>query len=301
MMGTKPTLIVLSGPTASGKTSTAIELAEILKCKIISADSRQFYKEMKIGTAVPSENELQRIEHFFIGNISIHDYYNISKYEEEVLGTLSELFKESNYVILCGGSGLYIDAVVNGVDYFPDPDPETRKELKEILENQGIEELTNRLKDIDPEYYSTVDLHNPIRVIRALEVFYATGLKFSKMRKGDSKARNFNTIKFCLQLDRDTLYNRINLRVDEMISLGLVEEVKSLYQHKNLTALKTVGYREIFDYVDNIYTLEEAIEKIKTNSRRYAKRQITWFKRDKDYIYISPPDAVGKIVDELRD
>lgn len=300
MTCTKPTLIVLTGPTASGKTSAAIELAQKLNCKIVSADSRQFYREMKIGTAVPSDKDLAATEHFFIGNISIHDPYNISKFENDVLELLPQLFQESNYVILCGGSGLYIDAVVNGVDFFPDPDPELRVELKKLLDEEGIEALRKKLETIDPEYYSEVDLYNPVRIIRALEVFYATGIKYSEMRKGKSKPRDFNIIKFCIQTDRDTLYININNRVDEMINSGLIQEAEELYQYKKLTALKTVGYVELFNYFDKIYSLEEAVEKIKTNTRRYAKRQITWFKRNKDYIYVSPPNVADKIILELK-
>ncbi|MDL2227521.1 tRNA (adenosine(37)-N6)-dimethylallyltransferase MiaA [Odoribacter sp. OttesenSCG-928-L07] len=301
MICTKPTLIVVTGPTASGKTSTAIKLAKELNCEIISSDSRQFYKEMKIGTAVPSVEELNSVKHHFVGNLSIHENYNVSKYEEEVLATLDKLFAKNNFAILCGGSGLYIDAVVNGVDYFPDPDPELRKDLKELYENDGINSLREKLKIIDPEYYLEVDLYNPIRIIRALEVFYSTGEKYSELRKNESKTRHFNIIKFYIDYNRETLYDRINNRVDEMIREGLLEEAKTLYQYKSLTALKTVGYRELFDHFDGKYTLDEAIEKIKTNTRRYAKRQITWYKRDKDYIYVSPPDILGKIISKLKE
>lgn len=285
-------LIVVSGPTASGKTTLAIELAKKLNTQIISADSRQFYSEMKIGTAAPTLKELSEVKHHFVGNKSITDKYDIYKYELDVIELLDKLFLEFDNVVLCGGSGLYIDAVVNGIDELPDPDLTYRKFLKNKIKEGKLSELLDELKEIDLEYYNIVDKKNPTRVMRGLEVYQSTGEKFSDLRKGENKKRNFNTYKFFIDMPRELIYDRINRRVDLMISDGLVSEATKLYEYKNYNSLKTVGYSEIFKYLENEYTLEQAIEKIKTNSRRYAKRQLTWIKRDKNYIPIQTSDDI---------
>lgn len=291
-------LIVVAGPTASGKTSLAIELAQKLNTHIISADSRQFYREMKIGTAAPTEEELAKVPHHFIGNKSITEKYDIYKYELEVIELLDKLFLDLDNVILCGGSGLYIDAVVYGIDELPDPDLEYRKFLKKKIKEGNLAELLDKLQKIDPEYYNIVDKKNPTRVMRGLEVYHSTGEKFSDLRKGKNKERDFNFYKFFIDMPRELVYDRINKRVDIMVNDGLIPEALSLYKYKNYTALKTVGYSEIFKYIENEYTIEEAIEKIKTNSRRYAKRQLTWIKRDKNYIPIKTSD---EIIDYLKE
>ncbi|NVO18368.1 MAG: tRNA (adenosine(37)-N6)-dimethylallyltransferase MiaA [Bacteroidetes bacterium] len=285
------TLIIIAGPTAVGKTRFAIELAEHLRTEIISADSRQFFKELNIGTAKPSEEELQAVPHHFIGQLSIHDYYNVSRYEQDVMEILSSLVRKHQYVIMTGGSGLYIDAVCRGVDDFPDPDPELRSYLKGLLADEGIEKLQEILKLKDPDYYITVDLANPNRLIRALEVTMATGVPFSSQRMNQPRQRNFNIIKIGLELPRQELVGRIHFRVDQMIENGLIDEARELYIYKHLNALNTVGYKELFEYFDGYVTLEQAIENIKTHTRRYAKRQLTWFRKDKEYKWFGPGDV----------
>ncbi len=292
------TLIIIAGPTAVGKTSFGIKLAKHYCTEILSADSRQFYKELQIGTATPEADELSAVKHHFIGHISIHDYYNVSMFENQALDIIDQLLESNNKAILLGGSGLYINVICSGISELPDPDPELRNELKATYQKSGISELRNILKKLDPEYYSTVDLANPNRILRALEVCITTGKKYSDLRKQPSKKRDFNIIKIGLERDRDELFERINHRVDKMMEDGLLEEVRGLYENKNLNALNTVGYKELFSFLDNKISLEEAIEKIKTNSRRYAKRQLTWFKKDKDYHWFHP-DEFEKVVDYL--
>ncbi|MBK7171903.1 MAG: tRNA (adenosine(37)-N6)-dimethylallyltransferase MiaA [Bacteroidales bacterium] len=282
------TLLVIAGPTAVGKTAFAIELAKSLDAVIISADSRQFYQELNIGTAKPSESELAAIKHFFVGHLSVNDYYNISRFEQDCLSILKELFVNKKVVLLVGGSGLYIDAVCNGVDEFPDPDPQIRHDLKKVLADKGIEGLRELLQKYDPAYYQQVDLSNPNRILRALEVCIETSVPYSEQRLNQSKTRSFNIIKIGLNLPRLQLFERINHRVDVMMQMGLLDEVKSLKQYQQLNALNTVGYKELFDYLDHKSTLEQAVLDIKTHSRRYAKRQLTWFRKDPDYHWFEP-------------
>jgi len=281
-------VIVLVGPTAVGKTKLCIELAKHFSGEIISADSRQFYKELKIGTATPSPAELNEVKHHFIGSISIHDYYNVSMFEEQALACTYELFKKNNYVFLAGGSGLYVSSFCNGIDDLPDPTAEIRQSLKETYLNEGLEVLRFQLKNIDPEYYSIADLANPKRIMRALEVYLATGLKYSQLRKNKPKKRDFNIIKIGLNRDRKELFKLINKRVDLMLEQGLIDEAKQFYPLKHLNALNTVGYKELFDYFDHKISLEKAIENIKTNTRRYAKRQLTWFRKDETINWFHP-------------
>ena len=289
-------VIVLVGPTAIGKTKLCIQLATRFNGEIISADSRQFYKELKIGTAIPDTAELKQVKHHFIGNISIHDYYNVSIFEEQALACTYMLFEKSRFVFLTGGSGLYISSYCDGIDDLPDPTPEIRQLLKEKYINEGLESLRIQLKSIDPEYYNIADLANPKRIMRALEVYLTTGLIYSQLRKNTPRQRDFNIIKIGINRDRKELFDIINKRVDLMIEKGLVEEARQFYPLKHLNALNTVGYKELFDYFENIITLEEAIENIKTNTRRYAKRQLTWFNKDKTINWFHP-DQKDDIVD----
>ena len=287
----KNTLLVILGPTASGKTGVAIELAKHFNCEIISADSRQFYKEIPIGTAAPDEKQLSEIKHHFIGNLSIFDEFNVSQFEHDVLNLLNVKFKENPLMIMTGGSGLYIDAVCNGIDELPDPDEKLREELKLKLQQQGIESLQQQLKDLDPVYYNQVDLQNPKRLLRAIEVCLQTGKPYSELRKSKPAERDFNIIKIGLNLPREKLYSQINLRTEIMIKNGWIDEARAIFKYKHLNSLNTVGYKELFKYLSNEWALELAIEKIKTNTRRYAKRQITWFKRDHEIQWFTPHDT----------
>jgi tRNA dimethylallyltransferase len=270
------------GPTASGKTNAAIKLAEKLETEIISADSRQFYKEMSIGTAKPSREQLDRVKHHFIGHLSVTEYYNVSRYEIEALEILASLFKMKDYAIMAGGSGLYIDAVCKGIDELPDPSPELRDKLKADYKEKGLEHIQHLLRDLDPEYFEVVDIKNPNRVLRALEVCIMTGRPYSSLRKETPKHREFQVLKYGIDIPRSQLGRRISARVDSMVKSGLLNEVRSLEEYRHLNALNTVGYKEIFDYFDGKSCIHAAIEKIKTNTRRYAKRQMTWFKKDKE-------------------
>jgi len=284
----KSTLIVIEGPTAVGKTAFAIALAKNLHTSVISADSRQFYRELSIGTARPTQEEMDGVTHHFLGHLSIHDYYNVSRFEQDVVVLLHSLFSDNQYVIMAGGSGLYIDAVANGIDDFPDPDPELRSYLKGLLRDEGIEKLRSLLLEHDPVYYRSVDLMNPVRLQRALEVVLSTGKPFSELRAGQPKTRDFNIVKIGLNLPREVLFERIAKRVDKMMQDGLLDEAKALLPFRHLTALNTVGYKEIFEYLDGNVTLQQAVENIKTNTRRYAKRQLTWFKRDQEVKWFEP-------------
>jgi len=271
-----------------GKTNVAIELANEWNSEILSADSRQFYREMSIGTAKPDPLQLARVKHHFIDQLSVHDYFNVSLFETEVLQSLKSLFEKHNIVFMVGGSGLYIDAVCNGIDDFPDPEPELRNYLKGIYLADGIVKLQEMLYELDPEYYKSVDINNPNRLLRALEVCNTTGKKFSDQRLKSMKKRDFEIVKIGLNLPRPELFSRIELRVDQMIETGLVEEVKNLLPFRHLNALNTVGYKEIFEYLDSKITLQQAIINIKTNTRRYAKRQLTWFNRTVEYAWFEP-------------
>lgn len=283
-----PTLIVLTGPTASGKTATAIRWAEQLGTEIVSADSRQFYREMRIGTAAPEEADLLRVPHHFIGNRSIHEPYNVYRYEQDALALLQQLFQKHEHVVLTGGSGLYIDAVCNGIDLLPDPDPALRENLHRMLREDRKEELLHMLKEKDPAYYATVDKNNPVRLIRALEVCIQTGQPFSSLRMQQQKERPFRIRKYCLELSKEELYRRIDERVDRMFAQGLEAEARALYPFRRLNALNTVGYKEVFACFDGQCSLEDSVQAIKNNTHHYAKRQITWFKRDTSYYRISP-------------
>lgn len=280
----KPTLLVIAGPTAVGKTQLAIETALQCESVVLSADSRQFYREMKIGTAAPSNEELTTVKHYFIGNLSIHDYYSVSKYEQDVLQLLPSLFAQHNVVVMTGGSGLYIDAVCNGIDELPDPDPEIRQFVNNIYKNDGIESLRSQLRKVDKAYYNSCNLADHKRMIRAVEVSLQMGKPYSDFLKNPHKKRDFNIIKYCLVRPREELFDRINRRVDLMMEQGLLEEARQLYPYRELNSLNTVGYKELFDFFDGKLSLEQAVTDIKTHTRRYAKRQMTWFKRDGSYI-----------------
>ncbi len=295
----KNILIVLLGPTAIGKTNVAIHLAKALNAEIVSADSRQFYRELKIGVAAPFVEELKAVKHHFVGHLSIAEYYNVSRFEQDVLEFLNDYFKNHKYAVMVGGSGLYIDAVCEGIDELPDPDEKLRGKLKKDLENHGIEYLRKKLKKLDPEYYDKVDLNNPNRILRALEVCLMTGKTYSSLRNNQPKKRNFSIVKIGLNRSREELFTIIEDRVDKMIESGLVEEVKGLEEYKNLNSLNTVGYKEIFKYLDGEWSLEKAIEKIKTHTRRYAKRQLTWFKKD-ETVHWFHPDDLEEIVDFIN-
>ena len=284
----KKKLIVIAGPTAVGKTNFAIELAQKKNTEIISADSRQFFKEISIGTAKPTSDELSLVPHHFIGNLSIEDYYNVSKFENDVIALLDKLFLKFDTVVMVGGSGLYIDAVCNGIDDLPDSDEKIRSELKNQFKEKGIESLLIELQKLDPEYYEIVDKANTNRILRALEVIKETGKTFTELRKNSKKLRPFEIQKFCLNRDREELFEHISIRVDKMMEEGLLNEVKSQIRNRHLNALNTVGYKEIFSYLDGKISLEQAITDLKTNTRRYAKRQLTWFKRDDSYTWINP-------------
>ncbi|MDB4921121.1 MAG: tRNA ((37)-N6)-dimethylallyltransferase MiaA [Mucilaginibacter sp.] len=292
------TLIVIAGPTASGKTAAAIELARRYDTVVVSADSRQFYREMSIGTAKPTAEELNAVKHYFINSLSISETYTAGDYEKQCLELLAGLFKIHDVVVLAGGSGLFIKAVCEGFDVFPDNDPDVRERLNNELENNGIAYLQEKLKAADPEYYNQADINNPQRVIRALEVFESSGKPYSSYRKSALNKRPFHIVKFGLSLPRPVLYDRINQRVDEMVKQGLIDEVKSLLPYRYLNALNTVGYSELFDYFDGKTDLDTAIELIKQNTRRFAKRQITWFRKDKEINWLEANDEnlVDKII-----
>ena len=289
-MNTK-TLIVVLGPTAIGKTSLSIDLAKHYNTDIISADSRQFYKELLIGAAPPSEEELDEVQHHFVQHLSVTEDYNVGQFEEDAIQKLEDLFTEKDKVILVGGSGLYIDSICKGFDKMPDISAYIREKVIEMYQEKGVEFLQKEVKEKDPVFYNEVDKNNPQRLMRALEVIYSTNKTFSSFRKGTNKKRNFKIIKIGLHTDRKILYNRINSRVELMINNGLLKEVESLIPYKNKNSLKTVGYKELFQYFEGIYTLTKAVEKIKQNTRRFAKRQITWFKKDSKINYFSPEDT----------
>ncbi len=288
-------LLIIVGPTGIGKTDLSIQLASHWETEIISCDSRQMYREMIIGTAAPSSKQLSTIPHHFVGNLSIHDYYNVSHYETEVISLLDKLFQEKDMVIFSGGSGLYMDAVLYGMDDIPDPDPELRHRLTQRLFKEGVKKLAEELQELDPEYHREVDVNNPKRVLRGLEVWYSTGQKFSSFRIRKNSSRPFKPIMVNLEMDRKELYARINHRVNLMIKEGLEEEARRLYPLKELNALNTVGYKEWFAHFDGQYSAEEAIRLIKRNSRHYAKRQITWNKKYHEMLNVHP-SSVKEII-----
>ena len=276
-------LIVLAGPTASGKTATAIKLAKAFDAEIISADSRQFYKELSIGTAAPTADELAQVKHHFVHNLSIEDKYDVADYEKDVLNYLKEYFKTKDIAVMTGGSGLFIDAVCNGLDSIPDISDEIRTKVARMLEEGGLETLQKEVEKVDNDYFQIVDKQNPRRLQRALEVFYQTGKPYSTFRQRNVAKRDFDIIKLAILWDRDKLIERINKRVDLMMLQGLLDEVKSVYPKRHLNSLNTVGYKELFDYLDGKCTLEQAVEQIKINTRQYAKRQMTWLRKNNDY------------------
>lgn len=284
-------LIVITGPTAVGKTELCMELAQWLNVPIINADSRQMFRELKIGTAAPTDKQLQQVRHYFVGNLSISDYYSASMYEQDVNKLLAELFTTSNYALLTGGSMMYIDAVCNGIDDIPTVDETTRQLMKQRLAEEGLEALVEELKQLDPEHYEVVDRQNPRRVVHALEICHMTGKTYTSFRKAEKKQHPFQIVKIGLNRDRSELYERINLRVDKMIQNGLVDEARNLTSYRHANALNTLGYKELFNYFDGIWSLEEAIERIKGNTRRYARKQLTWFKRDATMRWFHPNDV----------
>jgi tRNA dimethylallyltransferase len=291
------TLIVIVGPTAIGKTALSIKIANRFQTDILSADSRQFYKELSIGTAVPSPEELSIAKHHFIQHISIQEKYTVGDFEKDALERLDTIFEKQDIAVLVGGSGLYIDAITKGLDNFPDIDPNIRLVLKDEHEKYGLISLANKLKDLDPEAYKSIEIDNPHRVIRALEVTIGSGRPYSKFLNKPKPNRNFQIIKIGLTADRDVIYHRINERVDEMIKLGLLDEVKALQPYQHLNALNTVGYKELFGYLEGETDLEFAISEIKKNTRRFAKRQLTWFRKDTDITWFDFKTNVNIIFD----
>ena len=292
-------IIVIVGPTGIGKTDLSIKLAQHLKTEIISFDSRQFFKELKIGTAPPCEDQLKLIQHHFIHNLSINDEYNVGLYEKDAMKKINELHKKYDDIILVGGSGLYIKAIVEGIDYIPNIPKKIRTAIQKKFEEKGLQWLQNKVKKIDSKFYSNCDTKNPRRLIRALEVYTHSKVQLSSFHKKRKKDRSFKTLKIGLKTSREFLYKKLEIRVDNMIKNGLVKEVISLSKYQNNNALKTVGYKEIFDFQKNKYTLEEAINKIKINSKRYAKRQITWFNSDKsiNWFYIDEIEKIKNFIE----
>lgn len=284
------TLIVLIGPTGVGKTELSLRLAEQLHTCILSADSRQLYRDLKIGTAAPTPEQLARVKHYFVGTLGLADYYSAAQYETEVLKLLETLFQTHDTVLLTGGSMMYIDAVCQGIDDIPTVDAETRQLMLHKYETEGLEHLCAELRLLDPEYYRIVDLKNPKRVIHALEICYMTGRTYTSFRTREKKQRPFRILKVGLTRPREELYERINNRVDQMMADGLLEEARRVYPHKSYNSLNTVGYKELFQYLDGTWTLPFAIEKIKQNSRIYSRKQMTWFKRDADIRWFHPDE-----------
>jgi tRNA dimethylallyltransferase len=294
----KKTLIVITGPTAVGKTALCMDLATHFGIPIINADSRQIYRELKIGTARPTEEQMRQIKHYFVGTLGLEDYYSASLFEQQVLELLSQLFQTHDYALMAGGSMMYIDAVCNGIDDIPTIDDETRALMKRRLAEEGLEQLCEELKRLDPEYYEIVDRQNPRRVVHALEICTMTGQTYTSFRRREKRERPFRIIKIGLNRKREELYDRINQRVDEMMANGLLKEVKVMYPKRSLNALNTVGYKELFDFLDGRWTLEEAVERIKGNTRRYARKQLTWYKKD-DQIRWFHPDEKTTIIDYI--
>ncbi len=293
-------LISVVGTTAIGKTNLSIQLAKHFNTDIISSDSRQFYKEMNIGTAVPSEYELSQAKHHFIQNHSIFEDYSVGDFEREALSKINELFQKLNVIIMVGGSGLYTNAVIDGLDYFPDVSPTIRQDLNAQLLTKGIEELQHQLKELDPTSFNTIEIENPHRLIRALEICIGTGKTYSSFKNKQKDKRIFKSIKIGLTADREIIYNRINKRVDLMIENGLVKEAENLFEHKKLNALQTVGYRELFQYFEGNCSLEEAISEIKKNTRRFAKRQITWNKKDESIHWFNFETPIVEITSSIE-
>ena len=296
----KPRLVVLIGPTGVGKTELSLSLAEFLHTPIITADSRQLFRDLLIGTAAPTEAQQQRVRHYFVGTLGLTDYYSAAQYETDVLRLLDDLYSQHPYALLTGGSMMYIDAVCKGIDDIPTVDEETRRLMWERYEEVGLEQLCKELKLLDPEYYNLVDHKNPKRVIHALEICYMTGKPYSSFRTSQPKARPFDILKIGLRREREELYERINRRVDQMITDGLVEEARKVIAYRHTNALNTVGYKEIFKYIDGSWTLETAVEKIKQNTRIYSRKQMTWFRRDESIHWFHPDEteAIKKLIEK---
>ena len=293
------TLIVIAGPTASGKTAFAIKVAKALDTVILSADSRQFYKEMSIGTAAPTEDELSQAKHYFVHHISIEDKYDVADYERDAIQLLDELFKTHDTVVMTGGSGLFIDAVCNGIDAMPDVEPEIREKVEKLYHDEGLLGMQEVLQRLDSDYYAIVDQQNPRRLQRALEVCYQTGKPFSSFRSGNTVKRDFDIKKYAILWDRQQLIERIDKRVDMMMEQGLLNEAKALYPKRHLNALNTVGYKELFAYFNGQCALKEAVEQIKIHTRQYAKRQMTWLRKDTSYQWIMPED-LDKVICQTK-
>lgn len=293
------TLIVIVGPTGVGKTELCLKVAEAFGTVIVNADSRQIFKEISVGTAAPTIAERRRIRHYFVGNLHIDQYYNASMFENDVIALLDTLFKEKDYVIMSGGSMMYVDAVCNGIDDIPTVDTATRSKVMREYEEKGLDYICDRLEELDPEYYSIVDKRNPKRVIHAVEICLSTGRTYTSFRVNAKKDRPFNIIKVGLTLDREQLYDRIDGRVDRMVADGLIQEAEKMYPYRNLNSLNTVGYKELFDYFDGKCTLEEAVFRIKCDTHKYCRKQLTWFKRDKDIHWFSP-NNVEEIINYIR-
>ena len=294
----KKTLIVITGPTAVGKTALCLDLAKHFGIPIINADSRQIYRELKIGTARPTEEQMQQVKHYFVGTLGLEDYYSASLFEQQVLELLGQLFQKHDYALMAGGSMMYIDAVCDGIDDIPTIDDETRALMKQRLAEEGLEQLCEDLKRLDPDYYEIVDRQNPRRVVHALEICTMTGQTYTSFRRREKRERPFRIIKIGLNREREELYDRINQRVDEMMANGLLEEVKAMYPKRSLNALNTVGYKELFDYLEGRWTLDEAVERIKGNTRRYARKQLTWYKKDEQIRWFHP-DERTTIIDYI--
>ena len=301
MASSDKTLIVLTGPTAVGKTAVSLGIAKHFGIPVINADSRQIFKELRIGTARPTETEMQEVKHYFVGTLGIEDYYSASLYEQQVLELLDKEFQSHDYALLSGGSMMYIDAVCDGIDDIPTIDDQTRETMKRRLKEEGLEALVEELRRLDPDYYEIVDRQNPRRVVHALEICVMTGKTYTSFRKRSKKERPFRIIKIGLDRPREELYLRINARVDKMMSDGLLDEVKALYPKKELNALNTVGYKELFDYLDGRWPLEEAVERIKGNTRRYARKQLTWYKKDEHIRWFHPDDKQSLMNYILKD
>ena len=292
------TLIVITGPTAVGKTQLCLDIARHFDIPIINADSRQIYKELSIGTAKPSAEELQQVKHYFVGTLSLQDYYSASLFETQVMELLGTLFQQSDYALMAGGSMMYIDAVCDGIDDIPTIDDETRATMKRRLAEEGLPRLCEELQRLDPEYYAIVDRQNPKRVVHALEICTMTGRTYTSFRKRDKKERPFRIVKIGLNREREELYQRINARVDEMMQRGLLKEAERMYPLRHLNALNTVGYKELFEYFNGRWSLDEAVERIKGNTRRYARKQLTWYKKDPQIRWFHP-DQKKEIIDYI--
>lgn len=290
MSSAKKTLLVITGPTAVGKTKLTIELARHFRTPIINADSRQLFREMQIGTAAPTQDELRMARHEFVGTLGLEDYYSASMFEQDVLTFLDGHYKSADMALMSGGSMMYIDAVCNGIDDIPTIRDDIRQLMKQRLHDEGLEALCEELRRLDPEHYEMVDRKNTRRVVHALEICHQTGLTYTSFRTRQKKERPFHIVKIGLNRPREELYERINLRVDRMMEQGLLEEARQLYPMRHLNALNTVGYKELFAYMDGVWPLDEAVERIKGNTRRYARKQLTWFKRDEDVTWFHPDD-----------